>query len=143
MLAAPSLRFNAAVQHLGISFPPFLLKHSPAGVPWMWMGSYSRSSSGHNRRLLQRLGLEHTRGSHHPINWKDTSVIDKARRPEELLLKEAIHIQGTPAGECLNRDGGKGIPRCWTAALKRSEGAAKWRPNHNFRRQITASGDSL
>ena len=50
---------------------------------------------------------------------------------EELLLKETIHIQGAPAGECLNRDGGKGIPRCWTAALKRSEGAA-----------ITASGDS-
>ena len=56
-------------------------------------------------------------------------------------------IQGTPAGECLNRDGGKGIPRCWTAALKRSEGAANRQPNRNFRqrliqRQVTASGDS-
>ena len=85
---------------------------------------------------------EHAWGSHHHINWKDTSVINRARRPEELLLKEAIHIQGTPAGECLNRDGGKGIPRCWTAALKRSEGAANRQPNCNFWRQVTASGDS-
>ena len=54
---------------------------------------------------------------------------------EELLLNEAIHIQVSPAGKCLNRDGGKGIPRCWTAALKRSEGAANRRPNRNFRRQ--------
>ena len=106
----PLLRFNAVVQHLGILFPPSLLRRSPAGVPWMWLASFSRSS-----------------------NWKDTSMIDWARRPEELLLKEAIHIQGTPAGERRNRDGGKGIPKGWTAALKRSEGAANRRPNHNFR----------
>ena len=56
------------------------------------------------------------------------------RRPAELLLKEAIHIQGTPARECLNKGGRKGIPRCWTAALKLSEGAANWQPNCNFRR---------
>ena len=92
---------------------------------------------------LQRSAVaEHAWVSHHHINWKDTSVIDWARRPEELLLKEAIHIQGTPTGECLNRDGGKGIPRCWMAALKRSEGTANRQPNLNFRRQVTASGDS-
>ena len=90
--------------------------------------------------LQKSVVAEHAWGSHHPINWKDTSVIDRARRPEELLL--AIHIQGTPAGERLNRDGGKEIPRCWTAALKRSEGAANSRPNRNFRRQIAASGDT-
>ena len=66
---------------------------------------------------------EHAWGSHHPINWKDTLVINRARQPEELLLKEAIHIQETPAWECLNRDGGKEIPRCCTAALKRRERA--------------------
>ena len=90
----------------------------------------------------RNLPPEHAWGSHHPINWKDTSVIDRARRPEELLLKEAIHIQGTPARECLNRDGGKGIPRSWTAALKCSEGVANRRPNRNFQRQITAYGDT-
>ena len=92
--------------------------------------------------LQMSLVVEQAWGSHHHINWRDTSVIAWARRPEELLLKEAIHIQGTPAGECLNRDGGKGIPRCWTAALKRSEGAANRRPNRNFRRQTMASDDT-
>ena len=86
--------------------------------------------------LQKSVVVEHVWGSHHPINWKDISVIDQAKRPEELLLKESIHIQGTPAGERLNRDGGKGIPKCWTAALKRSEGAANRRPNRNFQRQI-------
>ena len=85
---------------------------------------------------------EHAWGSHHPINWKDTSVIDRTRRPEELLLKEAIHIQSTPAGEHLNRDGGKGIPKYWMAALKRSEGAVDQRPNRNFQRQSVASSDT-
>ena len=56
--------------------------------------------------LQKSVVAEHTWGSHHPINWKDTSVIDRARRLEELLLKEAIHIQNTPAGQRLNRDGG-------------------------------------
>ena len=55
-------------------------------------------------------------------NVDQLKLIDRAKRPEELLLKEAIHIQSTPAGECLNRDGGKGIPKGWMAALKRSEG---------------------
>ena len=85
---------------------------------------------------------EHAWGSHHPINWKDTLVIDRARRPEELLLKEAIHIQSTPAGELLNRDGGKGIPKCWMATLKRSEGVVNWQSNCNLRQQSVASGDT-
>ena len=85
---------------------------------------------------------EHTWGSHHSINWKDTSVIDWTRRPEKLLLEEAIHIQSTPAGERLNRDGGKGIPMCWMAALKHSEGAVSQRSNYNFWRQSMAFGDT-
>ena len=37
-----------------------------------------------------------------------------ARHPRELLLKEAIHTQMTPADECLNRDTGPGTPgSCW------------------------------
>ena len=75
--------------------------------------------------------VEHSWGSHLPINWKDTLVVDRARRPEELLLKVAI-----------NRNGGKGIPRCWAAALKHSEGAANQRPNSNFRQQTVASSDT-
>ena len=30
---------------------------------------------------------------HHPIKWEETIVVDQARTPKELLLKEAIHIR--------------------------------------------------
>ena len=65
------------------------------------------------------------------LNWKDTSVADRARRSEELLPKVGIY-----------RNGGKGIPRCWAAALKRSEGAANRHRNCNFRQQTVASSDT-
>ena len=35
---------------------------------------------------------EHARESHHPIKWEETTVVDLAMTPKELLLKEAIHI---------------------------------------------------
>ena len=89
---------------------------------WLEIRLREHQDACRTQSLQKSAVAEHAWGSHHPINWKDTSVIDRARRPEELLLKEAIHIQGTPAGDRLNRDGGKGIPKCWTAALKCSEG---------------------
>ena len=36
---------------------------------------------------------EHAWDSHHLIRWEETTVIDQARTPKELLLKEAIHIR--------------------------------------------------
>ena len=44
-----------------------------------------------------------------------------ARHPRELLLKETIHIQMTPAEEQLNRDTGLELPGIWVAALRRQE----------------------
>ena len=38
--------------------------------------------------------------------WDETTVVDMARHPRELLIKEAIHIQMIPAEERLNRDTG-------------------------------------
>ena len=35
---------------------------------------------------------EHAWESHHPIKWEETTVVDQARNPKELLLKEANHI---------------------------------------------------
>ena len=40
----------------------------------------------------------------HSIKWEEASVVDKAKHPGELPLKEALHIHMTPAEECLNRD---------------------------------------
>ena len=39
------------------------------------------------------------------ITWEETTVLDRGRG-QELLLKEALHIQMTPPYERLNRDGG-------------------------------------
>ena len=68
--------------------------------------------------------VEHARENHHPIKWEETSIVDQARRPKELLLKEALHIQMTPAEERFNRDGGLELPSCWMATLRRLEGGA-------------------
>ena len=32
---------------------------------------------------------EHAWKEHHPIRWEETSIVDQARRPKEVLLKEA------------------------------------------------------
>ena len=52
---------------------------------------------------------EHAWENHHPINWEETTVLDRSRG-QELLLKEALHIQMTPSEEHFNRDGG--LDRC-------------------------------
>ena len=51
-----------------------------------------------HRNACQKGALEkpalakHAWESHHPIKWEETTVVDQARTPKELLLKEAIHI---------------------------------------------------
>ena len=67
---------------------------------------------------------EHSWKEHHPIRWEETSIVDQARTPKELLLKEALHIQMTPAEERFNRDEGLELPDCWTATLRRLRGGA-------------------
>ena len=41
---------------------------------------------------------------------------------QELLVKEALHIQMTPVEERFNRDGGLEVPGCWTAVMRRQGG---------------------
>ena len=43
-------------------------------------------------------------------------------RGQELLVKEALHIQMTPVEERFNRDGGLEVPGCWTAVMRRQGG---------------------
>ena len=52
--------------------------------------------------------------------YKSTSGL--VRRPKELLLKEALHIQVTPADEHFNRDRGLELPDYWMVTLTRLEG---------------------
>ena len=57
----------------------------------------------------------HRRDITYIIKWEETTVVDQARTPKELLLKEAIHIRLLKPP--LNRDGGLELPGCWMAAL--------------------------
>jgi hypothetical protein len=50
--------------------------------------------------MVERSAIaEHAWENQHPIKWEETEIVDQARRPKELLLKEALHIQMTPAEE--------------------------------------------
>ena len=40
------------------------------------------------------------------MDWDATRVLDRAARPVQLKVKEALHIEKTPANNRLNRDGG-------------------------------------
>ena len=72
---------------------------------------------------------QHAWENHHPIKWKEATVVDQTRSPTELLLKEAIHILlFTHPPPPLNTDGGLELPGCWMAALKGMEG----RGNHRL-----------
>ena len=61
---------------------------------------------------------EYTCESHYPIHWEETTALDQGRG-QELLVKEALHIQMTPSEECFNRDGGLEVPGCLTAVMRR------------------------
>ena len=77
------------------------------------------------RGMVERSAIaEHAWENQHPIKWEETEIVDQARRPKELLLKEALHIQMTPAEERFNRDAGLELPGCWTATLRRLQGGA-------------------
>ena len=64
---------------------------------------------------------EHAWEHHHPIHWEETTVLDHGGG-QELLVKEALHIQMTPVEEHFNQDGGLEVPGCWTAVMRRQGG---------------------
>ena len=63
---------------------------------------------------------EHAWEHHHHIEWEGTRVTDQARRPKELQLKEALHIQMSD-WELLNRVIGLEVPGNWLPTLKRRQ----------------------
>ena len=61
---------------------------------------------------------DHAWSNHHPILWKEASVVDQARTRKELLLKEALHIGLTSEEQRFNRDVGLELQGCWVSMLK-------------------------
>ena len=60
-------------------------------------------------------------GKNQQITYYETTVLDHGRG-QELLVKEALHIQTTPSEERFNRDGGLEVPGCWIAVMRRQGG---------------------
>ena len=65
---------------------------------------------------------EHQWDQQHQVNWEGTRVLDRASRPIQLRVKEALYIQKTPTNNRLNRDEGYELPGCWIATVKKLGG---------------------
>ena len=65
---------------------------------------------------------EHQWDQQHQVDWDATRVLDRAARPVQLKVKEALHIEKTPANNRLNRDGDYELPGCWIAMMKKLGG---------------------
>ena len=57
-----------------------------------------------------------------PSGLDATRVLDRAVRPVQLKVKEALHIEKTPANSRLNRDWGYELPGCWITTMKKLGG---------------------
>ena len=42
---------------------------------------------------------------------------------QELLVKDALHIQMIHSEKCFNQDGGLDVPGCWITVMRRQGGA--------------------
>ena len=56
------------------------------------------------------------------MDWDATRVLDRAARPVQIKVKEALHIEKTLANNRLNRDGDYELPGCWIATIKKLGG---------------------
>ena len=68
--------------------------------------------------------VEHQWDQQYQVDWDGTRVLDRATRPVQLKVKEALHIERTPANTRLNRDGGYELPGCWITSMKKLGGGA-------------------
>ena len=67
---------------------------------------------------------EHAWAEDHPINWSGTKILQHASHTMELVMKEALCIQSTPADSLFNRDSGYELPDCWFALNRKLRGGA-------------------
>ena len=75
-----------------------------------------------NKGMMEKSAIVmHVWENHHPIYWEETTVLDHGRG-QELLVKEALHIQMKSSEEYFNRDGGLEVPGCWSAVMRRQGG---------------------
>ena len=72
----------------------------------------------HKQNLQSCTVADHAWTAHCPIKWEETTIVDRARTPCEVQVKEALQIQNLPMDILLNRDRGLEIV-CLFVYLKR------------------------
>ena len=77
--------------------------------------------------------VQYTWENHRLMHWEETIVVDHGRG-QNLLVKEALHIQMTTSKEHFNGDGGLEVPGCWTVVMRRQE------EKSNPHRPLTSNG---
>ena len=65
---------------------------------------------------------EHQWDQKHQVNWEGTRVLDRASRPVQLRVKEALYIHKTPTNNRLNHDEGYKLSGCWIVTVKKLGG---------------------
>ena len=78
----------------------------------------------HEGGYLEVCHMEHQWDQQHQVDWDGTRVLDRATRPIQLKVKEALHIKRTPANTRLSCDGGYELSGYWIATMKKLGGGA-------------------
>ena len=82
---------------------------------------------------------EHQWDQQYQVDWGETRVLNRAARPVQLKIKEALRIEKTPVNNMLNQDGGYELPGCWIVTMKKLGG----RGNHASANSVGASASAL
>ena len=59
-----------------------------------------------NKRDAGKSAIAEHQWDQHQVNWEGTKVLERASRPVQLRVKEALYIHKTPTNNRLNRDEG-------------------------------------
>ena len=82
---------------------------------------------------------KHQWDQQYQVDWGETRVLDRAARPVQLKVKEALRSEKTPANNTLNQDVGYELPGCCIVTIKKLGG----RGNRASANSAGASASSL
>ena len=91
-----SIHYNAVCEALVTKFPNLADEEDDSGY-------VSTCNKGDTWKSAI---AKHQWDQQHQVDWDATRVLDRATRPVQLKVKEALHLEKTPANNRLNRDGG-------------------------------------
>ena len=60
------------------------------------------------------------------MDWDGSRILDRASRPIQLKVKEAIHIERIPINDRLDHNGDYELPGCWIVTIMKLESGANY-----------------